>query len=129
MYCLISAAGAGVQKAFKKHHIFKFDGRAIVVSKWSQSQTQDFPFRFQHSSTSSLRRLSLSRIPAADDGILNPTEFLANPSRIPRGTVTDEVACWIWHQLFGFSIVVAFLKSISMSTTTCTTRSHTKPFL
>ena len=141
MYCLISAAGAAVQKAFKRHHIFIFDGRAIVISKWSQSQTQDFPFRFQHSSTSSLRRLSLSRIPAADDGILNPTEFLANPSRIPRGTVTDEVARWIWpicwHQLFGFSIVVAFLKYVTISTTTCLTGSHTqtrrgaifKPFL
>ena len=98
-------------------------------------------FLSQYSSTSSLCRLSLSRIPAADDGILNPTEFLANPSRIPRGTVTDEVARWIWpicwHQLFGFSIVVAFLKCATISTTTCLTGSHTqtrrgaifKPFL
>ena len=60
----------------------------------------------------------------------NPTQFLANPSRIPRGTVTDEVARWIWpicwHQLFGFSIVVAFLKYVTISTTTCLTGSHTQ---
>ena len=135
MYCLISAAGAAVQKAFKRHHIFIFDGRAIVISKWSQSQTQDFPFRFQHSSTSSLRRLSLSRIPAAANGIPSESDGILGESeshsdQIPRGTVTDEVACWIWpiccHQLFGFSIVVAFLKCAAISRTTCLIRSHTQ---
>ena len=82
-------------------------------------------FLSQYSSTSSLCRLSLSRIPAADDGILNPTEFLANPSRIPNETVTDEVARWIWPISVGISCSASPLLS-PFSTTTCLTGSHTQ---
>ena len=80
---------------------------------WFQSKI----FRFQHSSTSSLRRLALSRIPVADDGIPSESERISGKSephsdQIPRRTVTDEVTRWIWpiccHQLLvGFSIVLS----------------------
>ena len=147
MYCLISAAvcfiGTGVQKALKRHHIFIFYWGHLLNCYQQMVSISDSRVSFHNIPQPRRFVASLSHEfqPQTVEFRANPTEFLANPSRIPRGTVTDEVARWIWpicwHQLFGFSIVVAFLKYVTISTTTCLTGSHTqtrrgaifKPFL
>ena len=90
-----------------KMDLIGFDSIAMRLKR-HQQMVSISDFRFQHSCTSLLHRLPLSRIPFADDGIPNESDGISGESephsdQISRRTVTDEVASSIWpihcHQL------------------------------
>ena len=121
MYCLISTAfhliKSWVHRKFKtqnmislhgtKMDLIGFDSIAMRLKR-HQQMVSISDFRFQHSFTSLLHRLPLSRIPVGDDGIPNESDGISGESephadQIPSRTITDEVASSIWpihcHQL------------------------------
>ena len=90
-----------------KMDLIGFDSIALRLKR-HQQMVSISDVRFQHSFTSLLHRLPLSRIPFADDGIPNESDGISGESephsnQISRRTVTDEVASSIWpihcHQL------------------------------